>query len=196
MRIGIAGCAGTGKSILAERLAAELDLPFLPAKEITGEILNRDGYDYASGQQVEKFLATEEHQLEILRRTKEQQSVEAFVTDRTAIDLAAYAILEMKGPLKVKRYLEECKQLMKVYDHLFFCPWEDREIVDNHKRTLDPWYQYAVYCVELEVVMLLGEQGPVSLLNRKGVDERIEGILLWLEALKEEGEVGDLLQTM
>ena len=46
MRIGIAGCAGTGKSVTGEKLAQALGLPFLPSKDITGDILRRDGYDY------------------------------------------------------------------------------------------------------------------------------------------------------
>lgn len=172
MRIGIAGCAGTGKSILAQHLATELGLPFLPSKEITGDILRRDGYDYASGQQVEKFLATSERQQEILRRTAEQQSAEEFVTDRTAVDLAAYAILEMRGPLNVKKYLEECEGLAGRYTHLLFCTWEDREILDNHKRTLDPWYQFAVHCVELEVMERFG--APRLVLRESEVDDRVE----------------------
>jgi predicted ATPase len=195
MRIGIAGCAGTGKSVLAERLASELGVPFLPAKEITGDILRRDGYDYASGQQVEKFLATQAHQEEILRRTREQQSAESFVTDRTAIDLAAYAILEMDGPLNVQRYLEQCRELIRAYTHLFLCPWECREIVDNHKRTLDPWYQFAVHCVEREVATMF-EAGPIMLVNRSSVDDRVKGILEWIKAVREDADVADLLRTM
>ena len=183
MRIGIAGCAGTGKSVLAERLAAELGIPFLPAKDITGDILRRDGYDYASGQQVEKFLATHEHQQEILKRTREQQAAEEFVTDRTAIDLAAYAILEMEGPLNVQRYLNECRGLVGRYDYIFFCPWEDREILDNHKRTLDPWYQFAVHSVELEVITQFGI-GPL-LLEAPEVDERVKGALDFIKAVAE-----------
>ena len=172
MRVGIAGCAGTGKSVLAEKLAAEMGIPFLPAKEITGDILHRDGYDYASGQQVEKFLATHEHQQEILRRTREQHSAEEFVTDRTAIDLAAYAILELKGPINVKLYLQECKALARTYTHILFCPWEDLRIEDNHKRTLDPWYQFAVHSVQLQVTQMFGLEVAVFEVSR--VKQRIE----------------------
>lgn len=152
MRIGIAGCAGTGKSVLADKLSKELGLPFLPAKSITTDILNRDGYDYASGQPVEKFLATDEHQAEIFKRTREQQSVEAFVTDRTFIDLAAYAILEMDNREKVERYVEDCRKLVSRYTHIVFCPWENKEILNNQKRTLDPWYQFAVHSVQMGVM--------------------------------------------
>ena len=153
-RIGLVGCAGTGKSVFAEALAARLEIPFLASKDITCDILRRDGYDYASGQQVEKFLATPERQQELLVRTVEQQSVPAFVTDRTGIDLGAYAILEMEGALNVKKYLNECRKLCDNYTLLILCPWLDREIINNQRRTLDPWYQFAVDATQRRVVAL------------------------------------------
>jgi len=183
MRIGIAGCAGTGKSLLAARLADELGLPFLPAKEITGDILRRDGYDYASGQQVEKFLATADRQQEILARTVEQHSAEEFVADRTAVDLAAYAILEMRGPLSVKTYLDQCEALARRYTHILFCAWEDREILDNHKRTLDPWYQFAVHCVELGTMDRFGVSR--LMLRESEVDARVAEARAYVDLVPE-----------
>lgn len=171
MKIGIAGCSGTGKSILAQRLAAELEVPFLPSKEITSDILERDGFDYASGEQVEKFLSTHSHQKEILKRTKEQQSIESFVSDRTAIDLASYAIMEMEGPLDVQRYIDECAKMATSYDYIFFCPWEGREILDNNKRTLDPWYQFAVHSVQQEVMGMFNI--PRKVLTKSDVGDRV-----------------------
>jgi len=174
--LGIVGCAGTGKSILAERLAIELGVPFIPAKNITEDILRRDGYDYASGQQVEKFLATPEHQYEILRRTQEMyDNVDEFVTDRTGIDLAAYAILEMDGALNVKRYLEKCLSLAKSCTFMAFCPWEDRDITDNKKRTLDPWYQFAVHSVELQVNRIFGTSMCIP--DCEDVDGRVKALM-------------------
>lgn len=182
MKIGIAGCSGTGKSILADKLSQALSIPFLPSKEITGEILRRDGYDYASGQQIEKFLATEEHQMEILKKTSEQQSdVEEFVSDRTAIDLAAYAIIEMDGPLRVKKYVEQCHKLAQVYTHIVFCPWEDKEIVDNKKRTLDPWYQFTVHSVQLGVMQRFGIN--CTMMKEADADERVKTLVSCLKPL-------------
>lgn len=190
MRIGIAGCSGTGKSVLAEKLAAEFDIPFLPSKDITGDILQREGYDYSSGQQVEKFLATNKLQNEILRRTTKQQSIESFVTDRTALDLAAYAIIEMEGPLNVKKYIDSCKELTKVYDYIIFCPWQHCDIVDNKRRTLDPWYQFTVHSVELRALSLFGYKDEPNKIARycivrtSKVDERVKEVVKYLESFK------------
>jgi len=156
LRIGILGCSGTGKSVLAERLSLEFSVPFLPSKDVTNCILGRDGYDYGSGQQVEKFLATRERQQEILSRTRDQQWGGSFVTDRTSVDLAAYAILEMGEGEGVSRYVDFCREMVSIYTHLFFCPWHSRSLKDNNKRTLDPWYQFAVHSVQLGVVDFFG----------------------------------------
>jgi broad-specificity NMP kinase len=183
VKIGIAGCSGTGKSVLAEKLAEKLDIPFLPSKDITGEILRRDEFDYGSGQQIEKFLATNERQRELLRKSIKQQSVESFVTDRTAIDLASYAILEMDDSLKTQKHLDKCEEFVKIYDVIFFCSWESVEIIDNKKRTLDPWYQFAVHSVQHEVSNLFNAN--MHVFEKSDLDERLEEALEHIQYLKD-----------
>lgn len=147
-RIGICGCGGTGKSTLAESLAKALKIPLLKSKDITHMILNRDGYDYSSGIQIERFLANTGRQNEILRLTLEQQNVPSFVTDRTVIDLAAYALCEMRENSDAVKYIvETCRKNVANYTHLFLCPWCDT-LTDNGKRTLNPWYQLVVHSIE------------------------------------------------
>lgn len=183
MKIGIAGCSGTGKSVLAEMLAEELGIPFLPSKDITGEILRRDGYDYASGEQIEKFLSTNSRQRELLRRSVKQQSVESFVTDRTAIDLASYGILEMDDSLKTKKHLDKCEEFSKIYDIVFFCSWESVEIIDNKKRTLDPWYQFTVHAVQIEAAKMFGIM--MHELDNSDSKERLDESIKWIQYLKD-----------
>jgi len=149
MKIGVVGAAGTGKSSFAEAISKILGLPFLKSKDITQTILSRDGYDYSSGIQIEQFLANSGRQNEILRRTIEQQSVENFVTDRTVVDLAAYAVCEMHTEVEVvKHVFEACRKYASIYTHLFLCPWREKSITDNQKRTLNPWYQLMIHAVE------------------------------------------------
>ena len=157
IRLGIIGSAGTGKSSLAEEVSSVLGIPNLKSREITEDILRRDGYDYGSGIQIERFLANTGRQNEILRRTIEQQSVPSFVTDRTVIDLAAYAVCEMhhSDPAALKRIFETCRKHAMSYTHLFFCPWQV-SVANTGKRTLNPWYQYLIHLTELGI---LGEWG-------------------------------------
>lgn len=151
-KVGIAGCAGTGKTSLAEALSKKLGIALLKSREITEDIMRRDGYSYVSGIQIERFLANSGRQNEILRRTLEQQTVtRGFVTDRTVVDLAAYVVCEMhdKDEVAVRRILATCRKRVTDYTHLFMCPWKDVPVADNKRRTLNPWYQFLVHTVEM-----------------------------------------------
>jgi len=150
LKIGIMGCAGRGKSALAEEVSVKLGIPNLKSRIITEDILRRDGYDYGSGIQIERFLANTGRQNEILRRTIEQQNVPDFVTDRTVVDLASYAACEMhhSDAAALKRIMETCRKNVQAYTHLFLCPWRDEPVTVTQKRTLNPWYQYLIHVAE------------------------------------------------
>lgn len=177
MRIGIVGCAGTGKSALADSLAKMLCIPSLKSKEITESILRRDGYDYASGIQIERFLANTGRQNEILRMTLEQQNTAEFVTDRTVIDLAAYAVCEMhhSDPLALRRIIDTCKKNVHGYTHLFLCPWKDVPLTNNGKRTLNPWYQFLIHTAERGIMDDWGCQ--YEIIEEDDTQERINKIV-------------------
>jgi predicted ATPase len=177
IKIAIIGSAGTGKSTLAEAVAVKLGVPNLKSREITEDILMRDGYDYGSGIQIERFLANAGRQHEILKRTLEQQSVDSFVTDRTVIDLAAYAVCELNqsDPMALRKILDVCKKEASTYTHLFLCPWKDIPIAATKKRTLNTWYQYLIYIVEKGILDDWGCKYQV--LNEDDLDERLKGIL-------------------
>jgi hypothetical protein len=176
-RIGIVGSAGTGKSTTARVLAEELGLPFLSAKEITDPILQRDGYDFSSGMQIERFLGLGDRQREILYGTINQQlNQENFVTDRTFIDLAAYAICEQNDVNQdiVAEIHDHCRDKSKVYTHLFVCPWKEGPLGNNGRRTLNPWYQFMIHCLDIGVLQRwnLG----YTVLGTEGVENRVREI--------------------
>ncbi len=148
-RILLSGPAGTGKSTVAEAVAVSLKIPFLKAKDITNAILKRDGYDYASGVQVEKFLQTKARQIEILNKTMEQIKKDRFITDRGLLDLAAYAMLgiDTLEAEDIDRILCMCQTNIKRYTDIYL--FKPGELLDNKKRTLNRHYQDLVYTVEL-----------------------------------------------
>jgi hypothetical protein len=176
-RIVLAGPAGTGRSSVAEALSLKLGIPFLKAKDITNPILKRDGYDYASGVQVEKFLQTKSRQIEILNKTMEQVKTESFITDRGLIDLAAYAMLgvDYLDAEDIDRILCMCQANIKRYTGIFL--FRPGELIDNKKRTLNRHYQNLVYTVELG---LLKDWGiDFSIIESCGMDteSKLENIL-------------------
>jgi hypothetical protein len=176
-KIALAGPAGTGRSSVAEILSVKLSIPFLKAKDITNPILKRDGYDYASGVQVEKFLQTKARQIEILNKTMEQLKSDEFITDRCMLDLAAYAMLgtDHLDAEDIDRILYMCQSNIKKYTKIFL--FRPGELIDNKKRTLNRHYQNLVYTVELG---LLGEWGlNFSIVDNYNLDTetKIENII-------------------
>jgi predicted ATPase len=151
LRIGLAGAAGTGKSTLARMISEKLGLPLLASKAVTQEILDKDGYDYGSGIHIERFLANSDRQVKLVNLTFQAQgSHPNFVTDRTAIDLAAYALCELHNsdPTTLKRLFDKCRSSVGLYTHIFLCPWLDKPVSDNRRRTLNPWYQLLIHIIE------------------------------------------------
>ena len=177
-RIGIVGAAGCGKSSLAELVSVKVGIPNLKSRAITEDILKRDGYDYGSGIQIERFLANTGRQNEILRRTIEQQQVTDFVTDRTVVDLAAYAVCEMhhSDVTALRRIMDTCRKNVSVYTHLILCPWRDVPVADTQKRTLNPWYQFLIHAVERGI---LDEWGcKYQILKTEDRDSRLQEIMV------------------
>ena len=176
IKIGIIGAAGTGKSSLAESVSAKMNIPNLKSREITESILKRDGYDYSSGIQIERFLANTGRQNEILRRTIEQQNVPDFVTDRTVVDLAAYAVCEIhhSDVTALRRIMDTCRKNVEIYTHLFLCPWKDAPVQDTQKRTLNPWYQFMIHAIERGI---LDDWGcKYTILSETDREKRLEEI--------------------
>jgi len=183
-RLGIVGCAGTGKSSLARALSTSLGIELLEAKVITQDILTRDGYDYTSGIQVERFLAHTGRQNEILRRTIEMEDAAegGFVTDRTVVDLAAYVVAELhntdiKG---LEHIYKTCRRRVQTYTHLFLCPWRDKPFKNNDKRTLNPWYQFKIHALEMGILDTWGRD--FSIVDVENTEERVRGIVEMLES--------------
>jgi len=178
MKIGIVGSAGTGKTELGMLLAERMKLDFLKANDITRDILVKDGYDYTSGIQVERFLAQDNRQDRILKRTLDAENNNgSFVTDRTVIDLASYAVIELHGSdiKKVDRLMGEYKENSSSYTHLFVCPWGNRPLKSNGLRTLNPWYQLIVHSLCIGIMERWGLKYHV--LESLSGEERVEEIM-------------------
>ena len=72
------------------------------------------------------------------------------------VDLAAYAITELYDgdSKKVEQVFNLCKSEMKKYTHVIVCPWGKNPIKDNRVRTLNPWYQFIIHSIEVNLLDL------------------------------------------
>lgn len=90
MRVAFAGASGTGKTWLAERLAAEHGLPINPVG--SRKVAHQMGFQ--SPYEVDKAGRRTEFQRELLRQKIDwEQSRTSYLSDRTTLDNLAYAIL-------------------------------------------------------------------------------------------------------
>jgi deoxyadenosine/deoxycytidine kinase len=180
-KVGFVGCAGTGKSTLAKATATLLDVEFLSSKDVTQPILERDGYVYGAGVQIERFLAHSDRQNEILKHTvKRYGACNQFVTDRTVIDLAAYAVKELHehDTKTLRKIYDTCRELSATYTHVIICPWRDVPVEDNKRRTLNQWYQFLIHCTERGIIREWGlsDSIEVHVLQADGYDDRMKEI--------------------
>ena len=144
-RIGLIGCAGNGRKTLAAEASSCLGIPLLQSSSITGSILRRDGYDYLSGEPVEKFLSMREEEI-VARRIESEDAMDSFISDRTVIDCLAYYMLTAER--RDDSRFEEMERLvlshLPRYTHLFYIPPNTSKLVDNGVRTLSRGFQQMV----------------------------------------------------
>ncbi len=183
MKIGIMGSGGSGKTITGFKLADELDCEFLASRSITSGILKRDSYDH--GVQVEKFIAQGQRQKEIMNLLIDRElNHSSFITDRTSIDVATYALVEMKDSDSkgLSDILEECREHAKSYTHLFVCPWAGIDLRRNNlSRTINPHYQLLIHETQIGLLVDWGLNFTMLEKNSKigsdlNVEKRIEEI--------------------
>jgi hypothetical protein len=147
-KIGLIGSAGIGKSSIAYEVSKKLDLCFLKSKDITRPILKKYGYDYSTGECVEKFLSKKEIEFEIVDKRTYQESLltGGFITDRTTLECFVYALLSVEKYVDDEITLLEkiCYENMKHYSHIFYFPYKNGWLEDNGLRTVNTFFQWKI----------------------------------------------------
>jgi hypothetical protein len=132
MRISFAGASGTGKSTLAAWLAGRVQLPLNPVGSrsvalemgLTNEAGEPDPYLADERRDAEGRPLRAEFQRRLLAaKVAWELETPAFVTDRTTLDNAVYAILHGAGSIRAQ-YLKDAVAGMRRYDAVFYCPAE------------------------------------------------------------------------
>jgi cytidylate kinase len=141
IKIGLIGAAGCGSTTIATKISNEFGISIINSRDITREILKRDGYDYLSF--VEKFLAVKEREFELVeKRISIEHQIGNFITDRTTLEHYVYAIdsFDKYSIEDLSILCERCKNNMKNYTHLFYLP-VSKNLTNNNLRTLNVYYQ-------------------------------------------------------
>jgi nicotinamide riboside kinase len=140
MRIAVIGAGGTGKTTLAQRLAEELSLSFVP--EFAREIISEWGF------QSLKNLNDSQHvrlQQEILtRKIAVETKLDSFVSDRCTADSAAIWLTRLSGRVDANlthEFVEVCRHWLKRYQFLILLPSNKIRLEDDGVREIDPWRQ-------------------------------------------------------
>ncbi|MFM2043899.1 MAG: hypothetical protein RLY86_2475 [Pseudomonadota bacterium] len=137
-RIGITGCAGSGKTTLATALAGRLGVPLLP--EAMRAMLEA-GFDFHS-------LTREGHRT-LLRDQADRLAADlacqprGLVSDRTPLDFAAFWLSNgfgVEDPMGTEVLLARAVAAMADYSLVVLLPWGDPIRADGI-RTPNPWHQ-------------------------------------------------------
>jgi nicotinamide riboside kinase len=137
-RIAISGSAGTGKTTLARRLAAELGVPYIP--EGMREHLARTGTSlHTLGMDGLRSLVLE---LWEERREAEARAAAGFVADRASHDFAAFWLFYRFAAEDdvTSRYFAEALAPDR-YDAIYVLPWGAFPIEADGVRTPNRWAQ-------------------------------------------------------
>lgn len=194
MKIALCGSAGTGRSTIAINLAQSID--HTPLTNLAKGILKDQGFKYGTGTTVEKFLATPERQIMLYdhKRTVESEN-KNFVTDRSWVDNAAYAIIGFceDSSFDIDSYLEDCRCEVEKYDCIIHIPWGRQPLKPNGTRTINPWFQFVVDSVICKITDLWQIElttVPADMNN----DECVSWIQNFLKTMNPDIKINDILK--
>ena len=167
-RAVIVGSLSTGKTTLAEALARELNLPLLP--EAAREVVEL-------GFKLDKDATAETETLIFLKQFNNELSNPRFVSDRSLIDVMAYAgwVLDNQPHRKENALWEQCEELAERhlrtnYSHVFYLPIEF-PIVPDGLRPEDPEFQKEI---DVRILRLLDTHGLSYETIGGSVEERLQ----------------------
>jgi predicted ATPase len=135
MKIAITGCAGLGKTLLAQLVAQRLK-----TSVITGTarvILEKHNYSW-SHSHIESFIESRGLRQELfdLQKSSEEKAG-SFVTDRAYVEQAAYLIVEGLGQRALPdektpiELISACKTEMMKYDVVVYLPFSVNDVADT-----------------------------------------------------------------
>ncbi len=140
-RLALAGSAGTGKSTLGRRLAADLDVPYIP--EGMRERLEAGLNIHALGPGGFQRLFMELWNEKVDREDQAIVEHGGFVSDRSPWDYAVFRLLYRftRNVDEVDRFYESVRARTNLLDRLIVLPWGTIPLQADGIRTANPWTQ-------------------------------------------------------
>ena len=172
LKVNFTGVSGVGKTQISKWLAEQLNIPFLSGSYSylvpqTKSMPHRDMILKSA----EEIQAQDTQVLNL--RNKLFASHDAYVSDRSYLDSAAYFINKLSHRIpecEVENFLEICRALTGVQiSHLVFIPFtydyvKKWQMEDNHKRVLNRYYQWEVSTL---MYRILYEMWGVTIVNSR-----------------------------
>jgi len=178
-RIALSGSAGTGKTTLGRRLAAELGVPYideLMRRRLEGG-LRLDGLSRDAWRALVRDLWREQVALQAEAR-------EGFVADRSSLDYAAfwlhYGLHE--DAVETSAFFAEMAAASAELDAIVLFPWGVLPLVADGVRTPDPWTQLSFQGVLEGVLRRHARTSVLELLPSSDLEERLRWTMARLGA--------------
>lgn len=174
-RIAFVGSFSTGKTTLAHEIANESGLPLLP--EVAREVIDL-------GFKLDQDATPEMETLVFLKQYRNELVHPTFVSDRSLIDVLAYAgwVIENQDWRKETALWDACvdvaqHHLRSQYSHVFYLPIEFAP-VDDGVRSTDPEWQKEV---DVRMIDVMRKYDIPHETLTGSVDERLDQVRNQLE---------------
>jgi len=191
MKIAISGCGGTGKTTLAHRLSEELNYPMI--EEGVRDWLWSNNFNDFKEMSIEDIVKMQEFILS--EKTKKEEELPSFVSDRTTIDNLSYALrwigsLSKNHDTWMAQYITMAmNHAENNYDIIFILPWGELELNPDGIRSTNEWYQYMIQCI-IERHLYMLERPMVYEVEKVKFDDRIKECLRIINSVKNNPDLG------
>jgi predicted ATPase len=156
VRIGIVGAAGTGKTTLAEALGEALGAPLIddPTYRVLEEEVGRPSWSGIRDTRLRRAVRLKT----IRKKIAAEESAEAFVSDKTVMDYAAYWVKNQSSYEtleETRKMLELCRAHVPRYDVCVFLPFRE-DIEFSEHRSNDPIHNLHLSLLKRGILVELG----------------------------------------
>ncbi|MDZ4773814.1 MAG: histidine phosphatase family protein [Planctomycetota bacterium] len=172
-RIALSGSAGTGKTTLGRRLAAELGVPFID------EIMRRkleSGFDMHGLSRADWRALMREQWDE--QRALQDAAQSGFVVDRSSIDYAAFFLhYDLHVDIDASEWMEEMAAQSARYDHILLFPWGVLPLVDDGVRSTNAFTQLRFQTILEGLLQRFVRTAVLNVPRELGFDARLASVM-------------------